>query len=968
MQKNKLKIAQKSTVLAGLNEEQVKAVTHGEGPLLIVAGAGTGKTTVIMRRIAHLIENGVKPEEILALAFGDKAAAEMEERADRLLPLGYYDLQISTFHAFGELVLREHGLEIGLPEFKVLDEVGQWLLMRNNFEKFDLDYYRPLGNPTRFIKAFIRHFAKAKDELITPEEYLAHVEKLKMSLDQSEAGLETRDLEIKRVTEVAQAYHLYQRALLQNNAVDFGDLVNYTLRLFRERPRVLQHYRERFKYILIDEFQDTNYAQYELVRLLAAPRNNLTAVGDDDQSIFKFRGASISNILHFQKDYPQAKFISLVRNYRSGQKILDAAHAFIAQNDPDRLEVRLSLDKKLLNPDDPEGEIQSLEASDFVAEARLVLEKILQKKDANPEFTWDDFAILGRSHDSLDPFISALEENHIPYIYFAHKGLYKKPVVLDIVAYFQLLDNYHESSALYRVANLPVFGVSHAAIVEIAHFAKRKSLSLFEGMKRAAELPGLDKKSQDGVKKLLGLLEKHSQTARQKSTEQLYIEVVNDLDFAEAAIHDYQVGKYLENFRRRIQNFQSQAADKRLKNFMSELVFEMEAGGEGELELDTDTGPEAVKLMTVHGAKGLEFKHVFVVGLVDKRFPSIERRDPIEIPGELIKDILPVGDIHLEEERRLFYVAMTRAKSCLFLTRALDYGGKLTKKPSRFLQELGLVAKEMSRPTGEVVFHKPALAKSVSLPVPKVFSFSQISLFRKCPLEYKYRHVLKLPVPGKAAFSFGQTIHKTLEKYLNVYRQNQVLDLFGKPSELRLPGLPELTKIYDEVWLDDWYESQSQMREYREQGLKILKSFYTETQKNPPHPKYLEKKFRLPLDEYWIEGKLDRADATPDGLLIIDYKTGTARGIYQVDRQQLLLYQWAAQEYLKEKVADLQYWFLWDNLEKESFLGSAEDIEELKEQFSETAREIVQTTKQDAFAEKHVRAKQHDCKYLDLGL
>src|SRR3989344_4481649 len=345
MQKTKAKsgLAQKAdseTTLEGLNEEQLRAVTHGEGPLLIVAGAGTGKTTVITRRIAHLIEQGVKPDEILALAFGDKAAAEMEERVDLLLPYGSYNLQISTFHAFGESVLREHGLETGLPDFKVLDEVGQWLLVRNNLERFSLDYYRPLGNPTRFIRALVQHFARAKDELVSPEDYLAYAEKVKLAEDTAEAGVDTAETETRRLPEGADAYHVYQKLLLENGSLDFGDLIKYALELFRKRPKGLGLYRPRFRYILIDEFQDTNYAQYELLRLLAEPKNNLTVVGDDDQSIFKFRGASISNILHFQKDYPEAKFISLQENYRSGQKILDLAHKFIKLNDPDRLEVQ----------------------------------------------------------------------------------------------------------------------------------------------------------------------------------------------------------------------------------------------------------------------------------------------------------------------------------------------------------------------------------------------------------------------------------------------------------------------------------------------------------------------------------------------------------------------------------------------------------------------------------------------------
>jgi len=954
-------------ILEGLNSEQLEAATHGEGPLLIVAGAGTGKTTVITRRIARLIEQGVEPDEILALAFGDKAAAEIEERVDLLLPYGSYNLQISTFHAFGESVLREHGLEIGLPDFKVLDEVGQWLLVRNNLERFSLDYYRPLGNPTRFIRALVQHFGRAKDELVSPEDYLAYAEKVKLAEDAAEAGVETAEVETRRLQEVANAYHVYQKLLLENGSLDFGDLVKYALELFRKRPKVLELYRQRFRYILIDEFQDTNYAQYELLRLLAEPKNNLTVVGDDDQSIFKFRGASISNILHFQKDYPEAKFISLQENYRSGQKILDLAHKFIKLNDPDRLEVRLNLSKKLTNPRDSGGVIETFTAADYLAEAKLVAEKILELKAADSTVTWDDFAILGRSHDSLEPFIALLEEWEIPYLYFANRGLYRKNIILDVIAYFKLLDNYHETAAMYRVLNFPVFGVAGPAIIELSHFARKKSLSLYEAARQAEGALALDEHSGKGIKKLLQLLEKHQRTAKEKSTEQVFIETVNDLDFAAQAIGDFQNGRFLETFRRRIQDFQVKSPDRSLKTFMSELRFELEAGGLGHLDVDTEAGPEAVKLVTVHGAKGLEFGNVFVVGLVDKRFPSLERREPIELPAALIKDILPQGDIHLEEERRLFYVAMTRAKKGLYLTRAVDYGGKLAKKPSRFLFEVGLISKEESKPTGKVVLRDRELQSS-AFPEVKVFSFSQISLFRKCPLEYKYRYILRLPAPGAASLSFGQTIHATLERFLRQAAQQQAQpDLFGVKTGAKPPDLGVLQRIYGELWIDDWYDSRAQMEEYRKKGERVLKVFFEEVTANPPRPLFLEQRFKLKLESFWVAGKIDRVDTGAEGALIVDYKTGPPRGIFKVDKEQLLLYQWAAREFLNLQVANLQYWFLWDRLQKESFLGTEKDIDALKEDFLQTILEITQTAGADSFTEKDSRLS-HECKFRDLGL
>ncbi|HCB36435.1 TPA: hypothetical protein DEP31_03145, partial [Candidatus Azambacteria bacterium] len=330
-------------LLKDLNNEQKEAVTLEEGPALIVAGAGTGKTTVITKRIGWLIETGkAKPEEILAVTFTDKAAQEMEERVDRLLPYSYLNLEISTFHAFCDKILREHGIEIGLStDFKVLSGTDGWLLVRENLDKFNLDYYRPLGNPTKFIHALIKHFGRAKDEEVWPEDYLKYVQELKLNKDASPEDGDVEN-EVKRLEEVAGAYHVYQKLLLDNNSLDFGDLINYALRLFRQRPKILEYHRRRYKYILVDEFQDTNWAQYELIKLLAAPKNNVMVVADDDQSIYKFRGASVSNVLEFKKDYPQAKEIMLVNNYRSPQNLLDLTYKFIRLNDPNRLEYQLA--------------------------------------------------------------------------------------------------------------------------------------------------------------------------------------------------------------------------------------------------------------------------------------------------------------------------------------------------------------------------------------------------------------------------------------------------------------------------------------------------------------------------------------------------------------------------------------------------------------------------------------------------
>lgn len=551
-----------SPFLKDLLPEQQKAVTHGDGPLLIVAGAGTGKTSVITRRLAWLIcEKKVKPDEILALTFTDKAAGEMEERVDRLLPYGYVDLWISTFHSFGERLLRQYGLDIGLPDnFRLLNETEGWLLVRQNLEKFNLDYYRPLGNPAKFIHALIKHFSRCKDELITPADYLKYAENLKLNTDSTSVILKSRSSigeateeskilrfaqddslnEIARLDEVANAYHVYNQLLLDNEALDFGDLINYTLKLLKDRPKILEAYRQKFKYILVDEFQDTNLAQYELIKLLSAPKNNLTVVGDDDQSIYKFRGASVSNILHFKTDYPQTELITLTKNFRSEQNILDLSYRLIKNNNPDRLEKKLKIDKKLVAHKTGQGIIEKLVAATGEQEAELVVKKILELKTS--ENMWSDFAILIRANSHAPVFVQTLERAGLPHQFLASSGLYRQPIVLDILAYLRLLDNYHENTAMYRVLNMPIFGLASSELIKITHQAKKHSWSLYETARGAAVL-GLKDEARRAVDNLLNLVTKHTALAREKSAREVVLAFLNDSGYLKHLIEQEENGE-----------------------------------------------------------------------------------------------------------------------------------------------------------------------------------------------------------------------------------------------------------------------------------------------------------------------------------------------------------------------------------------------------------------------------------------
>ncbi len=990
----KEEVKEKSKTLEGLNETQEKAVTHKDGPLLIIAGAGTGKTTVLTRRIAYLIEQELaKPEEILALTFTVKATGEMEERVDQIMPLGYQEITISTFDAFAEKILRQHALDVGLPgDFQILDDTKAWILMRNHIYDFDLDYYKPKGNPSKFIHALLKHFEAAKREDITPARYLEYAQGLQMNLDNvdvkkkakksrtSDVSLSEIDpAEVTRILEVANAYHKYQKLLLDNSYLDFRDLINYTLKLFAERPKILKFYQDKYKYILVDEFQDTDLAQYQLVKLLAQPQNNVTVVGDDDQSIYKFRGASISNILKFKEDYPKSSEVTLIDNYRSTQNILDLSYNFIQRNNPERLEPRLGISKKLQSHLKEKGEIAVLHARNMYDEARNVVDKIVQIQEQE-NLNLNEFAILVRANDHAESFLSELSRRNLPYIFVASRGLYRKSLIIDILAYLRLLDNFNQNEFLFRILHFKKFKIDHEDLISISHTAGRRAWSIYETLKNLVGNVNVKPETQTRVTELLSILDRHTRLSFELPMTELFVRIVKDLGIDEAlavdSVENVESRSLLEQFYRKIQDFTEDHKEKTLKNFLEEIALEQEAGDTGTLAANPDTGPEAVKVMTIHAAKGLEFSCVFVANMVEARFPSRDRKEQIELPKDLVKEILPEGDAHLMEERRLFYVAATRAKKYLFLSWADDYGGASLKKPSLFLVEAGLEQpREREKPSGEVFFTKQQ-SLGLKLPaykyrLPDAFDFSQISTFKKCPLEYKFKYIYRLPMPGAAPLSFGSTIHNTLKKYLqNMIQINslQQVDLFGqKLDKIQIPKKELLDKFYEESWIDDWYNNKAHKEEYRATGRRYLNNFFEKISVQPKLPKYLEQSFWLNLGKYKFKGRIDRADLNTDGTLsIIDYKTGQPRTkLEQVDRDQLLIYQWAAEDGLKEKVHELTYWYMEDLNNTLPFKGEPADIEKLKSKLLETIELIVQTIENNSFYAADL-AHSHDCKFRHL--
>ncbi len=866
-----------------LNAEQKKAVQYNRGPLLIVAGAGTGKTTVIVEKIKYLIKKKLaKPEQILALTFTEKAAFEMEERVDRAMPYGYFQMWISTFHSFADQILKEEANNIGVSQgYRLMTEAETIIFLRNNLFLFDLKYFRPLGNPNKFLQGLLTHFSRLKDEDVTPDDYLKWAKKIKT--DQTEKA---------KYLELAKAYKTYQTLKTKENVFDFADLIYYLLKLFRERKNILKSYQKKFKYILVDEFQDTNIAQYNLIKLLCPPATTprLSVVGDDSQAIYKFRGASVSNIMNFKKDYKKTRQVSLLKNYRSNQVILDTAYRLIKHNDPDTLEARLGISKKLVaaktptrvNPVNLSITNSVTEEADYVARE---IDKL--KKD----YKFSDFAILVRANNHADAFIQALGRFDIPYQFLGPATLYKQPEVKDLIAYLKLLNNPTDSVSLYRVLTMEIFDVAIKDLIFLNSFAKKTNLSLFQAIEALLGeqgyenykkfLPVVTKDTKEKIKKVLSLIKKHLKRVRFESAGEILFRFLEETGIL-AKLTSYKTEKEervvlnIAKFFQRLKDYESDHEDTSVAAVVEDINMKLELG-ESPIASQTDISfLNAVNIATTHSAKGLEFKIVFLVNLTRGRFPTYARREPIPIPDALVKETLPVGDYHLEEERRLFYVGVTRAIDRVYFTASRFYGEeKREQKISPFLIEsFGEepitkalnIQKEAKEQLSIFEFKKKKSVAPVKSPVVHQtnFSYTQLETFLRCPLRYKYEYILKLPSPSSPASSFGDSIHKTLQSF---YEE------FLKDRSVRLDRLLE---GYKKSWVPVGYASGSQESYYKRAGERLLKRFFKKYHRKDLDIAALERPFKIKIaPTVNVVGKIDRVDKLPGDMIeIIDYKTG----------------------------------------------------------------------------------------------
>jgi DNA helicase-2/ATP-dependent DNA helicase PcrA len=862
-------------LLGGLNPEQLRAVTHGDGPLLVVAGAGTGKTQVITRRIAWLIATRrARPSEILGLTFTEKAAAEMQVRVDQLVPYGYTDTMIGTFHAFGDRLVREYALELGLSgDVRVLSRPEVVIFLREHLFAFDLDEYRPLGDPTRFLGSLAGLFSRCKDEDVSPAAYLAHAGSLaeRAAADPADAGLAE---EARRQAELANAYARYQELLAASGFIDFGDQVALALQLVRTSAAAQAEIQARFRFVLVDEFQDTNRAQSELVSIVAEPHRNLTVVGDDDQSIYRFRGAAISNILGFRDRYRSARTIVLRRNYRSRPAILEASHRLIKFNDPDRLEARAGISKRLVaeRSTDPSGRTVRLEAHRTAGdEADRIAAEIAPRiaDGTHPR----DVAILVRANGHADPIIRSLEAAGIPWRFSGTSGLYSRPEVRRLLAFLRAIADLGSSTDVYALATGEPYHLGGEDLTAIVTSARRRNRTVWDVLEELDRQPGILRiapAARTAVTRLVADLRSFSALAHERPAgEVLYAFLRQTGTLGRLAAQD-AIGaeEALRNIARffdiiRIQS--SLLADDRATFVARHLQTLIEAGDDP-ATADLDPDADAVAVLTVHKAKGLEFPIVYLPGLVAGRFPTPNRRDPLAMPAALVEELVGDDDVQLREERRLFYVAMTRARDELVLSYATDYGGAGIRRPSPFVVEAldlppasvdpavravsSLERIETAAPP--VARADPPAERRGPIEEPLTLSFSAIDAYLSCPLKYKLGHVVRVPVPPHHAMIYGSALHKAVQEFHRRHARGEVM------SE------EELLASFDAAWTNEGFLSRDHEEARLANGRATLRRFREgQLQPGAVIPAYVEREFSFSLGGDRVRGRWDRVDIEP---------------------------------------------------------------------------------------------------------
>lgn len=931
-----------------LNNQQRAAVEHREGPLLVIAGAGTGKTRVITERIRALLECDpqLAGENILGLTFTDKAAGEMKHRVTKAVGERGEGVWLGTFHSF----CLEKILGAINPDIQPLDELDHRILLRRHIADLGLVHFWRLAEPAEFLRDFVTFFSRCQDELVTPDDYQRHVEALRRKYEARKGSLESDALriaeeEVAQQEELARVYRVSETLLRQRNLHTFGAQILQAVQALQNDPGLLDRMRQQYRYILVDEFQDTNIAQLELLWLLAGRHNNIMVVGDHNQAIYRFRGASYGSFTIFLKRFcptvpfsaPAAKgrhIIALGQNYRSTQRILNVAAAVIANNERSPL-----IPPNLLRTDNREGEkVRVVEFGSPEEEAHWVASDMERLHEAGAP--WRNFAVLYRKHSHRNHLLDALRRKRIPFV-IRRFSILSSTLIRDLLAYLRLIEVPADNVACARVLAVPYWNLSPRDLARLAERAdKNRRRPVWEEVESAvrdesAATPASPNAwvASTRLGELVLLIQRLRQTARRVSATEVLDTLIKSLDLA--PLPSDADRQYLERFVAFVNEWERKTEDRSLHEFVVYLTFFHELSGD--ICLEEQIADNAVQLMSVHSAKGLEFPHVYILRLDKGDFPSRSQTPVFEFPPELMKEEKPQGDFQIQEERRLFYVAITRARHNLTLATLVNK----RKKPSPFLEdflmdpkiqksdavqsapnvqlppshEIAGPAPDSLEPSGlfgpdrenPKAYSRVALwAKSFFPPRPEPLqlSVSAIDTYQRCPAKYMFQYLWGIRGEPHAQTTFGNVMHTTIKELVSEFQKGH-----------RIP-FDEVLGNYQREWSaagfsDDYHEQQ-----YRQAGREQLEAFYRTYCEAPADVLYQEKRFELPLDhEIVVTGRMDQVNRTADGAIeIIDYKTGRPREEKKAAEDlQLSVYALAAQDVLGLKPGRLVFYNLSTN-------------------------------------------------------
>lgn len=883
------------SLLAGLDRRQRQAVTHGEGPLLVIAGPGTGKTEVITRRVAWLIASRrARSSEILALTFTERAADEMQARVDLLVPYGLANTAIHTFHAFGDWLLREHGHAIGkAADPRVIGRSEAIVLLRDQIFRLGLERYRPLADPTRFAAALVDLFARAKEEGISPDDLAAFAVDLEAgaraavsdSADDAarEAVAGLLD-EAAAQAELARAYGAYQRLLLERSLIDHADQVADAVRLLEERPAVRMTLRHRFRFVVVDEAQDANPQQLSMVQHLVGASGNVTFVGDDDQAIYSFRGAVGEGLAGLGDTYPALRDIVLRRNYRSRKPILEAARRLIRNNDPDRLEVQRGVDKTLTavrrtrRPALVRQHVYLTTSDEADAVAADIQQRLARGRPPG------SLAVLVRTNLDAEPVLASLDVRGIPRRFSGASGLFAHGDVRDALSLMRAITSPSASEDLYAVMASEAYGLGGDDLTAICDLAGRRRRSLWSVGTELLEQPGLLRLSADTRERLercVGQLRGSMAAAHERPAPVVLYEHLRCSGWLRTLVTRAERGDDapLRRLARLFEIVKTQSdllVDSRLAVLVPALQALIDAGHDP-AGPEVDEPADAVSVLTVHQAKGLEFRTVFVLGLAEGKFPVQARRDTLPLPP-LLTGRAPSHDPdrHRAEERRILYVAMTRARDELILSHAISghRGGRLRRASGFLAEALGVAPEELpAHDQGGVVaapaeIGPPAGQAPAGLPArtPLVLSFTQIEDYLTCPRKYHLRHMVRVPTPPHHALVFGNALHQAVATANIARLRGQAIDADAVRDTLRAH------------WSSEGFLSAEHEAARFAAGESALQRFVERSQ-GEPRDRILavEQPFSVRIGADRVRGRFDVVREMGGKVVITDYKSGDVR-------------------------------------------------------------------------------------------